>query len=176
MKKIILLLCLAFVVSAPAFSADKKAIPSIQKNSVVKTEAISAPVDVPTVKAQKSSEGLSVKGGLAGGAARLGVSFDKKVKETMMVMEAGYGIGNQYSLMSAGVGIKLPVKESLYAGASVNYSAYSDAVKLSIGGEIKEKAGVGFGVFAGSRIKEDLSIQAGYDTRLGLIAEASYKL
>lgn len=120
---------------------------------------------------------ISAKGGLAGGAFRIAAVMDKPVRDNVDVLgELGYGFGSGYSLLTVGVSGKTYVRNNLYLGAGVNYSSYTEPVKLSIGGDITDKSGVGFGVFAGMNVREGIYAQVGYDTRLGGIAEAGYTI
>jgi len=118
---------------------------------------------------------ISAKAGLAGGAFRVAGAVDRQINDKLsLVGEAGYGIGNQYSLLAAGVSGIFNVRENIYAGAGVNYSSYSDTVRLGLPAvDITEKSGVGAGVFAGFK-RDKMYGQVGYDTRLGAVAEAGY--
>ena len=75
---------------------------------------------------------ISVKAGLAGGALRVAGVVEKPINNTMTAAaDLGYGIGNQYSVMTAGVSGKYLIKENIYAGVGLGYSSYSDPVSLS---------------------------------------------
>jgi len=118
---------------------------------------------------------ISVKGGLAGGAFRLGATADRTLKDNLnLVGEVGYGFGSGYSLGSASVGLQSNIRENIYLGAEVCYSSYSSAVKLGLPAvDITELGGFGIGVYAGLK-RDKMYGQVGYDTRLGALAEAGY--
>jgi hypothetical protein len=115
------------------------------------------------------------KAGLAGGAFRIAGEIDRQLNDKIsLIGEVGYGIGNQYSLLTAGTSGIFNIKENFYAGVGVNYSSYSNTVRLGLPAiDITEKSGVGAGVFAGLK-RDKMYGQIGYDTRLGAVAEAGY--
>ncbi len=127
------------------------------------------------VLASGSFAAISVKGGLAGGAARVALAADlKQINDKFGISgDIGYGFG-QYTLVTAGLSGTYKIKDDMYAGLAVEYSSYSTAVTLGFPSiNITDKSGVGFGVFAGMT-RDKMYVQAGYDTRLGAIAEAGY--
>ncbi len=120
---------------------------------------------------------VSAKGGLAGGAFRLSAAVDRPINDKVTLAgELGYGIGNNYSLVSAGVDVQTNIKNNIYIGAEVSYSSYSNPVTLGLPAvDINDKSGVGGGIYAGLT-RDKMYAQAGYDTRMGAIAEAGYIL
>jgi len=118
---------------------------------------------------------ISVKGGLAGGAFRLGATLDRPLTNNLNLLgDLGYGFGNGYSLLTAAAGVQTKIKDNIYIGADVCYSSYSSAVRLGLPAvDITDLSGVGLGIFAGLT-RDKLYGQIGYDTRLGAIAEAGY--
>lgn len=120
---------------------------------------------------------VAVKGGLAGGAFRLGAVLDRPVNDKVSLAgEAGYAVGN-YSVMTAGVSAKYFLRENLSAGLGVNYSSYSTAVTNIAGvGNVASGGGVGGEVFAELKLREGILGQLGYDSRLGAVAEISYQI
>ncbi len=125
--------------------------------------------------AAASAMPIIVKAGLAGGAFRIAGVLEKPINDKMSLSgDVGYGIGNQYTVLTAGIAGKYNIKSNIYAGLNLEYSAYSDPVKLTVGGEIKDKSALGFGVFLGMPVRESVFVQAGYDTRLGAVAEIGY--
>ena len=118
---------------------------------------------------------ISVKGGLAGGAFRLGATLDHPLTNNLNLLgDLGYGFGNGYSLLTAAAGVQTKIKDNIYIGADVCYSSYSSAVRLGLPAvDITDLSGVGLGIFAGLT-RDKLYGQIGYDTRLGAIAEAGY--
>ena len=118
---------------------------------------------------------ISVKGGLAGGAFRLGATLDRPLTNNLNLLgDLGYGFGNGYSLLTAAAGVQAKIRDNIYIGADVCYSSYSSAVRLGLPAvDITDLSGVGLGIFAGLT-RDKLYGQIGYDTRLGAIAEAGY--
>jgi hypothetical protein len=114
---------------------------------------------------------ISAKVGLAGGALRVSAVVEKPCRNFLVNYELGYGFGNQYTLMSAGIAAKSFIKADTYVGLGLTYSSYSDLVTLSVAGNLADKAGFGLGAFVGKNIRESMYAQLGYDTRLGLVAE-----
>ncbi len=128
------------------------------------------------VLASSSSAVISVKGGLAGGAANLGLVMDRELNEkTTLAGEVDYGMGSGYSVMGAGVSVKMTARENLGVGAAVNYSIYSAAVNNGMQ-DVTDLSGVGVGAFAELKLRERFYGQVGYDTRLGVLAGVSYIL
>jgi opacity protein-like surface antigen len=162
MKKILALsVILVVALSAAAFSQPaKKAV----------TQTATIRVVNPPSAAPKMP--ISVKAGLAGGAGRLGVVLDRQVNaKTAFVGEIGYAVGNAYSILTAGVGGVMTLRENLAVGLEVTYSSYSEKVKLSLPTmDITEKSGVGGELFV-KLTRDKLYGQLGYDTRLGGVAE-----
>ncbi|MFA4905499.1 MAG: hypothetical protein WC645_03245 [Candidatus Margulisiibacteriota bacterium] len=117
---------------------------------------------------------VSVKGGLAGGAGRLAIATDlRQINPDLGLSgELGYGIGNSYSVLTAGLGIVKNIRDNLAVGLEVTYSSYSEKVRLSLPTiDINEKSGVGGELFV-KMTRDKMYGIIGYDTRLGAIAEA----
>ena len=102
----------------------------------------------------------------------MGVVLDRQVNDkTALTGEIGYAIGNSYSILTAGVGAVMALREGLAVGLEVTYSSYSEKVKLSLPTiDITEKSGVGGELFV-KMTRDKLYGQLGYDTRLGGVAE-----
>jgi len=128
--------------------------------------------------ATQSWAGLAVKGGLAGGAGRVsGVLDIRQINNKLgLAGEAGYAIGNNYSILTAGLTGIYALRDNLSALIMLSYSAYSDYVNLPLVGDLTQKTGVGAGIGLRMTLRENLYAQAGYDTRLGALAEAGYIL
>lgn len=122
--------------------------------------------------------GLAVKGGLAGGAFRVsGVMDIRQLNDKMgLAGEAGYALGNNYSVLTAGFTGAYKLRDNLSGLLMLSYSAYSDTVNLPLLGDVTQKAGVGAGIGLRMALRDNLYAQAGYDTRLGALAEAGYIL
>jgi len=128
------------------------------------------------VMASASLAAVSVKAGLAGGSFRVAGVFDRQIKDRFSILgEVGYGINSgQYDVITAGVSGIYKIRDPYYIGAGAIYSSYSSPVTLSIPKvDIIEKTGIGLGVFGGMT-RDKMYGQLGYDTRLGMIAEAGY--
>lgn len=143
---------------------------------------VPAPVAVsaiePIAPPQKKS-GFSVfaTGGLAGGGARVGILGGSKINNSLSWDGGiGYAIGNEYTLVTLGGTIKYPLRGNIYAGVGLDYSSYSFPVLLSGGLKVAETSGIGFDLLIGTDINEKIFLQAGYGTRLGIIAEVGYRL
>jgi hypothetical protein len=118
------------------------------------------------------------KAGLAGGTLRVSAVLDRPLNDkTVIAGEAGYGFGNNYTIVSAAATGKYLVRENLNLGAIISYSSYSTAASNILGvGSSASGGGMGGGVFAEFKLREGIYGQLGYDNRLGVIAEASYYL
>ena len=121
---------------------------------------------------------ISAKAGLAGGTLRISAVLDRPLNDkTVVAGEVGYGFGNSYNIASVAATGKYLIRDNLSVGASLGYSSYSTAAKNILGvGDASSGGGVGGGVFAEFKVREGMSGQVGYDSRLGIIAEASYSL
>ncbi|MBI5698879.1 hypothetical protein HZC35_01030 [Candidatus Saganbacteria bacterium] len=117
---------------------------------------------------------ISVKGGLAGGGIRLALAADlRQIKPDLGLSgELGYSIGNSYSILTAGLGIAKSIRDNLAVGLLVTYSSYTEKVRLSLPAiDINEKSGVGGELFV-KMTRDKMYGIIGYDTRLGVVAEA----
>ncbi|HTY13087.1 MAG TPA: hypothetical protein VMD02_02745, partial [Candidatus Omnitrophota bacterium] len=78
------------------------------------------------------------------------------------------------TLGSVGLDLITQLKNSFYLGAEASYSSYSSSVRLGLPAvDITDKSGVGGGLFAGMT-RDKMYLEAGYDTRMGAMAEAGY--
>ncbi len=118
---------------------------------------------------------FSARAGLAGGAFRVSAVMDRPIRENLSVLgDLGYGLGNGYTLVSGGIGITSAIRENIFLGAEATYSSYSTAVHLGLPAvDILDQSGIGLGVFAGLT-RDKMYLEAGYDTRMGVLAEAGY--
>jgi len=128
------------------------------------------------VLASASLAAVSAKAGLAGGSFRVAGVFDRQLNDKFGILgEVGYGINSgQYDVITAGASGVFKIRDPYYIGAGAIYSSYSAPASLAIPKvDITEKTGVGLGIFAGMT-RDKMYGQLGYDTRLGVIAEAGY--
>ncbi|MFA5840350.1 MAG: hypothetical protein WC890_06830 [Candidatus Margulisiibacteriota bacterium] len=134
------------------------------------------PVQVsPAGGTTNSLAGTRIMAGFGGGAGivNLGYTFPIGSRAGIRV-EAGYGMGNQYSLMNAGVSAIIPFGAE-YVGVRVGAANYSEAVTdvPGISGVLSQGAHVGAGIFGGLNIL-GLNTEIGYNTDLGLTAGAVF--
>lgn len=136
------------------------------------------PTQLPTnaVSAPKGIGGTKVLVGFGGGAGmvNLGYTFPIGTRAGIRV-EAGYGAGNQYSLMDAGVSAIIPFGAE-YVGVRLGAANYSEAVTdiPGISGILAKGTHVGGGIFGGMKIF-GVDTEIGYNTDLGLTAGALFK-
>lgn len=118
---------------------------------------------------------ISVKGAYDGGAIGVIGVIDREIKSNITLAgELGYCLGNQYSVILAGITGKMMVKNNIYTGLRVDYASYSDPVSLPIGGNITEKTGIGATLLVGMNVKDNVYTQLGYGTRVGGVVEVGY--
>ena len=123
------------------------------------------------ILASSSMAAISGKAGLAGGGLQIGALTDKAINDkATMVGDIGYAFGSGYGVLSIGGSVKYAVKDNLNAGIGISYSSYSAGVTISGPGNISSGGGVGIGIFADTKVRDNIIGQIGYDTRLGLIA------
>ncbi|MFH1683906.1 MAG: hypothetical protein ABIA67_03385 [Candidatus Margulisiibacteriota bacterium] len=124
----------------------------------------------------KGRGGLQASAGLGGGSLILGIGYERPLQQNMdIVLDAGYGFGNQFSVITAGVSGLMPFGDN-YAGLRLGLANYSETVSgvLGVSGNVVKGSKFGLGVFAGRPIGP-VTAQIGYDTALGLTAGAVYK-
>lgn len=127
-------------------------------------------------KAEPRRRGLQVGAGLGGGAAMLRLGYFFPLLQGMdVVLDAGYGIGNEYSVI-AGNAAGIFSLGNLYTGLELSVANYSETVTdiIGISGNIDKGSKLGFGVFVGRPFGR-LKAQVGYNTALGLTAGALLK-
>jgi hypothetical protein len=91
-----------------------------------------------------------------------------------IALDAGYGFGNEYSVVAAGISGMIPLR-NFYAGLNIAYADYSEAVMNVAGvGDVDKGSSAGVGLFVGKSLGI-LEVQAGYNSALGLIAGGIYK-
>jgi len=129
--------------------------------------------DTPEVATERFQAEL----GYGGGAAVVGLGYVLPLKTKFdVLLGAGYGIGNQYSVL---IGKILAVKSFAndnFAGINLGVANYSEAVSgiPGIAGNITKGSRFGFGLVVGRQIKK-VKVLLGYDTALGVTAGVTYR-
>lgn len=113
--------------------------------------------------------------GFGGGAGMLGVGYGMLVAGLDLLLGAGYGIGNQYSVVTVGLAGVFPFGNN-YAGLELGLASYSETVSdvLGVSGNIEKGSKAGIGIFGGTKLGM-VDAQIGYNTALGLTVGAIYK-
>lgn len=184
MKRLLSLICVAAVVLSlglPAFSAKKVVKKAVKKPAVTPASPVAplraaprsavAPRPAP---APVASRALVLKGGLAGGAGLIAAEYLMPMGPVMLGGEAGYAIGNNFGIIDAGVKVVYSMG-SPFVGLEVAYAGYSKNVKEVPGLSGTVKSGAGVGLVAGLAMNP-MQIQVGYNTALGLRADAGYRI
>ncbi|MDI6731853.1 MAG: hypothetical protein QME05_04665 [Candidatus Margulisbacteria bacterium] len=172
MKKIFVLSLLVIFAASCVFAATAKT--TTKKTTTTKPKVVAKPVVI-TVAPQKPSLAYLVKGGFTGGGGELGLTLHKLVNDRLSINgDLGYIIGSGYSTAVIGASVVTPIRGNLGIGLMVNYSSFSQAVRISGIGDITSLSGVGFGALIEYDINNDWCAHVGYDTRLGLVAELGY--
>lgn len=121
--------------------------------------------------------GFQIGGGYGGGAGIVDISYIMPVKDNLdFVLGGVYGIGNQYTITVIKVAGIMPLGNN-YAGLGIGMANYSQSVAdiPLVSGNISAGSNTGVSIFAGTTL-DVLQVQVGYDSALGLILSAGYKL
>jgi len=121
---------------------------------------------------------INAKLGLAGGGAQLALEGVRALRPDISAsLTAGYAYNSEYGLVSAALAIAKKIRPDLDIGIGLTYSSYSVAVQNLIGvSSINDKSGAGGKLFLKKQIRSNLFVEAGYDTRMGLLAEIGLEL
>jgi len=178
-------LFLIFSLAAPSFGAVKKVAvkKTVVKKKVVEVKKPAAPKPAAPVAAPKPAPvvekkgGVMVNGGYGGGAGIIGAGYGKWISETMgWSVDAGYGIGNGYSVMLAKVSGIYSFGKA-FAGLGLAATSYSNKVTdiPGLSGTFDKGTRFGGELFLGYSFGS-LVGKIGYNTGLagGLTAGASY--
>lgn len=119
--------------------------------------------------------GWQVEGGYEGGAGIFEVGYVISVAAVDVLIGAGYGIGNNYSIVTGSVAGVFPFGNN-YAGLELGLASYSETVSdvLGVSGNIAKGSRTGIGIFGGTKLGM-VDAQIGYNTALGLTAGVVYK-
>ncbi|MBU0672944.1 MAG: hypothetical protein KJ732_07960 [Candidatus Margulisbacteria bacterium] len=121
------------------------------------------------------SAGFQVNGGLAGGSLALGAGYLLPVAQNIdLAFEAGYAIGNSFSIVIADVAAIMPLGNN-FAGLEAGLANYSKTVSgvPGVSGNIGG-SNFGAGIFGGTTFGK-IKVKIGYNTALGLTAAGVYK-
>jgi len=119
--------------------------------------------------------GFQLSAGYGGGAGIIGAGYSIPIAAINLEIGAGYGIGNKYSVMTAGVAGVFPLGNFCVGleGGMANYSEKVENIP-GISGEIDKGSKAGGGVFVGTKLGM-ISARIGYNSALGATAAAVYK-
>ena len=117
---------------------------------------------------------MAVKGGLAGGAGLIAADFMMPVGPMYLGGEVGYAIGNQFGIIDAAIKGVFSFGAP-FVGLEVGYAGYSKDVKEVPGLSGTIKSGVGIGIIGGTTFGP-IQVGLGYNTALGLRADAGYRM
>lgn len=120
--------------------------------------------------------GFTAEFGYGGGSGIAGVGYRMPIREKFILKtEAGYGIGNNYSVVTANMTAVIPLGDN-FAGAGISMSNYSRTVTniLGISGNIDQGTRWGAGIYYGRNFGR-ISARLGYDLAQGLTAGMTYK-
>ena len=124
----------------------------------------------------KGQSGLQASVGLSGGSLMLGIGHRRTLQSNMdLVLDAGLGIGNSFSVLTAGVSGVMMFNEN-YAGLRLGFTSYSETVSNvpGLSGNVDKGGKIGLGIFGGKSFDKNIKAQIGYDTALGLNAGVVY--
>lgn len=128
-------------------------------------QAISSQPTTPKAAARKQ-----ILVGMAGGAGVFNFGYNLPVGPVNEGrLEAGYGLGNQYSIINAGISGILPFGAQ-YIGLRLGVTNYSAAVAgvPGIAGTVPPGTKIGTGIFGGMKMF-NFNTEIGYSSDLGLI-------
>lgn len=119
--------------------------------------------------------GFQLSAGYGGGAGIIGAGYYIPIAAVDLEIGAGYGIGNKYSILTAGVAGVMPLGNFCVGleGGMANYSENVENIP-GISGQIDKGSKAGVGIFAGTKLGM-ISARIGYNSALGLTAGAVYK-
>lgn len=145
------------------------------KEEIAKLER--APRIEPTRRAEPGKKsGWLIGAGYGGGAGIVDLGYVWPIQNRFdLILCAGLGVGNQYTIMEGKIAGKIPVGGH-FVGIEAGLENYSQAVTgiTGLSGNVSRGANYGGGVFAGTTLG-DFQVQVGYNTALGLTAGALYK-
>ncbi|MEA3494156.1 MAG: hypothetical protein U9R38_07245 [Candidatus Margulisiibacteriota bacterium] len=140
-----------------------------EKKPEVKKEA------KPQPKPDEGKRGRQFEVGYGGGTLLLGSAYSFPFRNLNLQAKAGYGIGNGYSILDAGIRALFAVRGNK-VGVELGMANYSETVAdiLGVAGNIDKGTKLGFGVFLVRPVFKYTG-RIGYNTALGLTASLLYK-
>lgn len=118
---------------------------------------------------------LQANAGFGGGGLLLGIGYVMPVARVELLPNAGIGIGNGYTILSAGLAAVIPLGDACFGveGGLVDYSARVGNIP-GVSGNLEKGMSAGFGVFAGRKIGP-VRARVGYNSALGLTLGAAHR-
>lgn len=170
---------LIFGLASLSFAAEKTSTRKVQKKTPVKPPAKKTEKKIAVVAVVSTSEPVSnkfVKAGLMGGAFRFDGGLKRAINNKLdLAVEAGFGFGNNYYLISAGGAALYKLGQGPFVGLGIDYSYFSKYVLDAPGLSTINKGGaLGFSLLAGVNRGRWLA-QIAYNNRWGLAAELGYR-
>ncbi|MDI6731403.1 MAG: hypothetical protein QME05_02330 [Candidatus Margulisbacteria bacterium] len=154
-------------------------IKSLKAGQAKKTEPVYGELIIDELETEPPSELASqassyprsqVFVGMAGGAGTLNLGYNFPVGPANNIrVEAGFGLGNQYSIIDAGISGTIPLGAQ-YVGLRLGVTNYSTATTdvPGLSGIIPQGAKVGGGVFGGLKVL-NFNTEIGYSTDYGFL-------
>ncbi|MBI4680618.1 MAG: hypothetical protein HY753_05280 [Nitrospirae bacterium] len=122
---------------------------------------------------EKSARSLTLKGGLAGGAALFAADYLMPMGPVFLGGEIGYAIGSGFGIIDAGAKVLYPVG-NFNVGLELAYAGYSKDVTNVPGLSGVIKSWIGFGIVGCTKMGP-VQVGLGYNTGLGLRVDAGYR-
>ncbi|MFA4906145.1 MAG: hypothetical protein WC645_06545 [Candidatus Margulisiibacteriota bacterium] len=148
------------------------------KKEVAELKKEISPAAAPSVAAAPSGPAapktLLVKGGLAGGAGLIAAEYLMPMGPVTVGGELGYGIGSNFGIIDAGAKATYSLGMP-FVGLEISYAGYSKDVTNVPGLSGTVKSGIGVGLVGGTSMGPWVA-QLGYNTILGLRADAGYRI
>ena len=159
----------------PSFNGGENTTPQA-KPATTETEAMKPIVKKPA--ADNTNKGFfTPTTGFGGGALLIGINYQKPYLEGIdLAFRGSLGVGNGYTVMTAGLSSQFNVKEDTYVGVGLDLANYSQSVSnvFGISGNIDQGSRIGLGIMAGKIINK-WHLELDYSSALGLTARAGYK-
>jgi len=118
---------------------------------------------------------LSAGLGFGGGAGGIKLAYNLPTEKINFAVEAGYGMGTNYSVTSFDLVGRVPLK-NMFIGLGLGAASYSsDAADiLGLSGIVDQGTKYGAEIFTGTEINR-LQLRLGYSSAQGLMVGALYK-
>lgn len=129
---------------------------------------------VQIVEQSQKTKIFTVKGGLAGGAGLVAMEYLMPMGPRVIGGEAGYAMGSGFGAIEAAIKVLHPLGNH-FVGLELSYAGYSKDVTSVPGLSGVIKSGVGIGIIGGTSFGP-IRVSTGYNTILGLKADAGYRI